>query len=316
MSDRVDTAMDDLLRSREAGRLAHAYVVSGNPRGNAMELACRLIEALLELPPERVQAVRNRTHPDIHWVEPENKIREISVAQIRELCKALSQTAYEDGWRVGIILFADRLGEEASNAFLKTLEEPPKRCLLLLLTDHPEQLLNTIASRCQRVMLGQGEGVTQAEWMDEFMELLRAGIPGSPLDALRTAAELDDLLKTLQKKIQDEEPDPELEGEEKKKVKAARIESKLLEARRSLLRTLLYWRRDVLFTVMGRTDLLYFPEEQEALQRQAEGLDERKALALMDEVDRLKTRLDRKMPIPFTAAASFLHAGLVAAGQR
>ena len=50
---------------------------------------------------------------------------------------------------------AERMNDEAANAFLKTLEEPPGQCLLILSTSQPDQLLQTIISRCVRVNLLQ-----------------------------------------------------------------------------------------------------------------------------------------------------------------
>ncbi len=55
--------------------------------------------------------------------------------------------------KVGVIDEADRMMEAAENAFLKTLEEPPEGCLLIMITAYPEQLLDTILSRCIRVTL-------------------------------------------------------------------------------------------------------------------------------------------------------------------
>ena len=59
---------------------------------------------------------------------------------------------------MGVILHADRMGIGAENAFLKTLEEPPPECLLLLVSDAPELLLPTVLSRCVRLPLMAGVG--------------------------------------------------------------------------------------------------------------------------------------------------------------
>ena len=95
-----------------------------------------------------------RTHPDIHWLFPEKKSRIVSVEAVHEkFIDPMSQTSFSGGWRVGVLVGADRLNPAGANAFLKTLEEPPARTLFLLLTDAPEQLLPTIISRCQRIDL-------------------------------------------------------------------------------------------------------------------------------------------------------------------
>jgi DNA polymerase-3 subunit delta' len=70
----------------------------------------------------------------------------------------MSTTSFSGGWKVAVIYGADRMREEAANAFLKTLEEPPAKTMFLLLTDAPEGILPTIASRSQRIDLPAGDG--------------------------------------------------------------------------------------------------------------------------------------------------------------
>ena len=64
---------------------------------------------------------------------------------------AAAHTPFEAGFRVFVLERADTMNDEAANALLKTLEEPPDYVVLLLLTDRPTQVLPTIASRCQPV---------------------------------------------------------------------------------------------------------------------------------------------------------------------
>lgn len=78
---------------------------------------------------------------------------QIRISQIRELKRELAMSAAQAGWRVVIIHHADEMTVEASNAFLKTLEEPHHQVLLILTTASPERLLQTITSRCQTITL-------------------------------------------------------------------------------------------------------------------------------------------------------------------
>ncbi len=77
---------------------------------------------------------------------------QIRIGQIRHLKQSLSLTASQDGHRVVLILRADEMTAEASNAFLKTLEEPHEGITLILTTSKPTRILPTIASRCQEVI--------------------------------------------------------------------------------------------------------------------------------------------------------------------
>ncbi len=94
-------------------------------------------------------------HPDMFFVEPEgNIVKNIKIGQIREIQKAAARTPYEAKIRVVIINDAHLMTEEASNALLKTLEEPSSRMRMILVTDQPHRLLDTILSRCQTIRFG------------------------------------------------------------------------------------------------------------------------------------------------------------------
>jgi DNA polymerase-3 subunit delta' len=112
-------------------------------------------------------------HPDLYVIEPESKSRRIIIEQVRELEHGLRlRASLAGGRKVGIIREADRLQPQAANAFLKTLEEPPAESLLLLVTAHPESLLDTIRSRCIRVTLLPGAGQEAALRTPEETALL------------------------------------------------------------------------------------------------------------------------------------------------
>jgi DNA polymerase-3 subunit delta' len=82
-----------------------------------------------------------------------SKANLIKVNSIREIRRTSSLSMYEKGKKVYILMDADLMREEASNALLKTLEEPPENTLIILTTSREDMLLPTIASRCQRIRL-------------------------------------------------------------------------------------------------------------------------------------------------------------------
>ena len=75
----------------------------------------------------------------------------LSVDEIRRLADFFGMTCGAGGWRVAIVDTADDMNDNAANALLKMLEEPPARAMLLLLSNTPGRLLPTIRSRCQRL---------------------------------------------------------------------------------------------------------------------------------------------------------------------
>lgn len=141
-------ALELLVNAHAQDRFAHAYLVTG-PRGSGkQELALTLCSRILGCETNKVQS-----HPDVQWLAPESKSRQLNVEQIRELEQKLRMRSLSGGKKFAILQDADRLGTQAANAFLKTLEEPPENTHLLLLTEQPEQLLETILSRCVEVSL-------------------------------------------------------------------------------------------------------------------------------------------------------------------
>ncbi|HTO40246.1 MAG TPA: DNA polymerase III subunit delta', partial [Rhizomicrobium sp.] len=77
----------------------------------------------------------------------------LSVEAVRKLSSFFGMTSGAGGWRVAIIDTADDMNDAAANALLKTLEEPPARAMILVLSHNPGRLVSTIRSRCQRLNL-------------------------------------------------------------------------------------------------------------------------------------------------------------------
>ncbi len=154
-------ALDYLRRAHAGGRLGHAYLLIGGEE--AFTLAREVAGMVVGADPADVLA-----RPDVHVAEPESKSRRILIEQMREMEDSLRLRASVAGGRkVGIIREADRLQVQASNAFLKTLEEPPAESLLLLVTALPESLPETILSRCIKVVLRGGAGGGRAATPEE-----------------------------------------------------------------------------------------------------------------------------------------------------
>jgi len=150
----IETALEYLKKAYDGERLGHAYIVSSRSPGAQEELATRLITMVNGV---CVDSLDSAKRAGATVIRPESKSRRIKIEQVRELERALYMGGGGDGRRkIAIVSEADRLMVQAENAFLKTLEEPPSETLVLLLTSHPELLLDTILSRCIRVPLSAG----------------------------------------------------------------------------------------------------------------------------------------------------------------
>lgn len=156
--------LDVLSRAVDSGRLHHAFLLTGPPGVGKFTVAHATAAVLncQNRPRNEFAAdcgscspcsrIAERNHPDVLFVSPPNRL--IKIDQIREIRDAASSSPYEGRFRVVLIDDAHAMTEEAANALLKTLEEPPERTILFVITDQPHRLLDTIVSRCQRMRFG------------------------------------------------------------------------------------------------------------------------------------------------------------------
>ena len=132
-------------------------------------------------------------HPDLLWVERGEGDTRVRIGQIRALQDAVRLRPVEGGNRAAVIADAEWLNQEAQNALLRTLEEPPPRTHFVLVTRSPAGLLATVRSRCQRVSLPAPRRIPPQAGAapDEEQALARrlAAIPGQSVPELLDWAE-------------------------------------------------------------------------------------------------------------------------------
>jgi DNA polymerase-3 subunit delta' len=166
-------ALDLAASALRGGRPPHAWLIAGPPGIGKATLAYRMARYLLRhgatgegradlfVPADDVVArqIAARSHPGLLVLKRGLNPRtgkpqtELPVDEVRRLAGFFGMTAGADGWRVAIVDPADDMNENAANALLKQLEEPPEKAMLLLLSHRPGRLLPTIRSRCRRLEL-------------------------------------------------------------------------------------------------------------------------------------------------------------------
>jgi DNA polymerase-3 subunit delta' len=190
-----------LLGALTEGRLHHALLFEGSEGVGRTTLARWLMArancaAASGLEPCGVCSACRRieagTHPDMHLVTPEGS--SIQVARIREVVRALGYHRHDATHRFVVIEPAEAMAAPASNALLKTLEEPPPDTHFILIARHASGLLPTIVSRCQRHRLAPVDDDTLAAWLtaqgiDDVTRRVRAA-EGAPGRALALSAEV------------------------------------------------------------------------------------------------------------------------------
>lgn len=192
--DRAVAQFTDAMRS---GALHHAWLLAG-PRGVgkasfARAAALRLLADAagppvdlpgLDTPADHriAHLLAAGSHPDYRELERLERTtgglaRNISVEQVRSLGDLLGATPFLSPWRAVVIDAADDLEPSGANALLKMLEEPPAKCLFLLVAHNPGRLLPTIRSRCRRLDF-------QTVDDDAMTSILIRELPGRSMDEI------------------------------------------------------------------------------------------------------------------------------------
>ena len=330
----AERAFELITSAHERGRLAHAFLISGAHGCGKETLAAQMIQLVngvtggggFDLFGE---PVRVETPPlddlESGWVRiirPRMKSRRISVNEIRELEHTLHLAAPGGACKVGVIVEADRMNDQAANAFLKTLEEPPQNTLLLLLTANPQRLLPTILSRCVRLQLLGGRGLLEGGG-EELVGALNAVASrgfGTPVAALQLKSAFSSFLSEVREQV-----DAAAKAAEKEEIAAYRdatdgawlkeredfhkaaAEAEYLDARNRLFDVLMAWMADLLrMKVQGGG--LDFPNSAEALRSIAEAETEGRLLKRMEALDSLRRTLDTNASEGLALEVGFLKA--------
>jgi len=314
-----------LQSSLDRGRLGHAYLFTGQNLGELENVGGALAQTLncpnstsSGSPSDACgQCVSCRktaagNHPDFMIVKPESKLRQIKIGQIvrrptsppRVLHELVYQKAVEGGYKVALLVAADRLNEDAANALLKTLEEPPERTVFILLSTEPERLLDTIRSRCLLLTFaGEGQrqfGELELGWIRQFASMAARGekdLFGRYRLLGTLLQQLDELSEAIMKEIetasplsQHEEIPAELREQWEEENKAASM-AEYRYRRANFLAALQGWLRDVWLQASGLgNELAQFPELADSTQSVGSRLTPREAgenLRLLEQTQRI-----------------------------
>lgn len=142
-----------LWRAIEKNNLSHAYIFSGPEGVGKKTVAVSFAKTLLHDPTSALSEGKfeNYFHPDFLLIEGEEGIK---IEKIRELIYKLALKPYSSKYKVALIDHAENMTIEASNALLKSLEEPKLNTVIVLTTQSPEHLPKTIISRAQKINFG------------------------------------------------------------------------------------------------------------------------------------------------------------------
>lgn len=177
----------------------HALLLKGQSGLGKTEFALALAELLLcEQKNDKAcglckscKLLAAESHPDFHLLQPSADGKIIKIEQIREVITATNHKSHQNSYQVVVINPAENMHLAASNALLKTLEEPSGALIFILVTNHSQALPATIRSRCQQIEFYPPSKQMTAAWLKQKINIpennLLLNLP--PLEAIALAAD-------------------------------------------------------------------------------------------------------------------------------
>lgn len=145
-----------LENSIKNGRISHAYLFYGaqnlGKRFVAEHFAAKLFGENVP-----IHQITEHLYPDLFWIDRLEGKKNISIDQVRELKEKLSSGSFNNSYKVAVVNEAENLNQAAANSFLKILEEPPQKSVIILLVNDLKNIPATIVSRSQLIRFNQAK---------------------------------------------------------------------------------------------------------------------------------------------------------------
>ncbi|MGD8813142.1 MAG: DNA polymerase III subunit delta' [Anaerolineales bacterium] len=299
-------AVQLLQRHIASGQVRHAYLFTGPESVGKRTLALRFAQALccegiLEGGEtcgscRACRLMADQIHPDLHVVESGEIGTALRVGQIRELQRKLALAPYEARWRIALMLRFHEATASASNALLKTLEEPATKVVMLLTARTTDELLPTIVSRCEvlqlrclsvddleAALIERGESREQAK-------LLAAVAAGRPGWALRMVEDPGWLQRRMQRL---DELTALLTMNRAERFQRVEKHAKASGSLYPMLETWLAFWRDATHTHLGTDTSMNNPDRKEELMRISSRMGIQELLTALRATERTLEALDR-----------------------
>ncbi len=169
-----------LIGRHADGNLPHALLITGKAGLGKRELALHFAQSLLCRNPmgdawqscghcHSCQLFAADNHPDFLALEPVEEGKTIPIDTVRQAAAFLGLTSQYGGHQILLVNPAEALNRNSANSLLKTLEEPTRDSVILLLSSQPSRLLPTIRSRCQKILLTEPSTLQASDWLAQAL---------------------------------------------------------------------------------------------------------------------------------------------------
>lgn len=323
-----EDAKNLLKNAAKSGNHSHAYIFSGEKGSGKMMLAEAFATMLqCENPGEDAcgechscKQALNHNNPDIIYVRRENGKSALGVDVVREqIVNDVVIKPYSNPYKIYIVDEAERMNQQAQNALLKTIEEPPEYAILILLTANHNAFLQTILSRCvlvqmksvdtesiKRILQTNYDTVDyQAEMVANFAQgnvgkaialssdVTFNEVKNRAITLCKRVSKMDEQQITLEVKEIKKENDSD-----KKEVEAGEKFQGFIE---QMLDLITLWYRDVLlYKSTLRDDLLLFKEDTFDIHEQAQALSYHGLNEIINAVSETRARLNANVNFELT----------------
>ncbi|MCH9633142.1 MAG: hypothetical protein S4CHLAM6_14940 [Chlamydiae bacterium] len=161
----MSTDSETLLKSFiDSEKIPHALIFVGSDFQQIMSSTLSFVKEVfmrLDCNEAHLTKMDHKSHPDFHEFSPASKTGQYSIEQIKQICTQSNLYPNEAPKQFFVIKHADRMQDAAANALLKTLEEPSKDSLFILIVENIDQVLPTISSRVQKIFFQDNDCVSE-----------------------------------------------------------------------------------------------------------------------------------------------------------
>lgn len=300
-------------KSMERGKVSHAYILNGE-KDSGKKLIAKVVAKTLQCelgetdPCEECHSciqVESGNQPDIIWVTHE-KPNVISVDEIREqINNDIGIRPYSSRYKIYIIADAQLMNQQAQNAILKTIEEPPEYAIIMLLTTNIDKFLPTILSRC---IILNCKPIKELDMIDYLINVVGVDekkayfctnfAMGNMGKAVRLAISEDyNNLKNDCTHILKNIYDMSIEDiiDQIKKINKYKLEIN------DFIDMMIMWYRDILMLkISGNPNKLLFKEEYIYIKKQASRISYAGVDQIIEALEKVKTRLDANVNFDIT----------------